>query len=131
MHSLSHDSAIGYSSPPKIEHEISYQHLRCVHPVAHQFAKAVALIPGVQHLPHTSRKPKATPIGVVVSSVEEAVLATLEGLEEAIEDREEPPIFLKEKQVTLVILGSKSSIGGGGEGSGRGEGRDKPTDLDL
>ena len=41
----------------------------------------------------------------------------LEGLEEDIEDGEETPIFLEDEQGNLVILGSKSSIGGGGEGN--------------
>ena len=56
--------------------------------------KAVRLIPDKQHLPRTVRNPKTTPMGFVVSSVEEVVLATLEVLEEAIGDGEEPPIFL-------------------------------------
>jgi len=51
------------------------------------------LIPDRQHLPRSSRNPKVAPTGVVVSLAEEVVLSTLEGLEEAIEDREEPPIF--------------------------------------
>ena len=56
--------------------------------------------------------------------MEEAVLVTLEGLEEAIEDREEPPIFFEDKQGTLVVLGSNSGIGAGGKesrGSGGGD----------
>lgn len=59
--------------------------------------KVVELIPGIQYLPHASKKPKSTPTGVVVSSVEEAVLTSLEGLEEAIEDGEEPPIFFEDE----------------------------------
>jgi len=55
--------------------------------------KAVGLIPDIQYLPYASRKPKSTPTGVVVSSVEEVVLATLKGLAEYIEDGEEPPVF--------------------------------------
>lgn len=94
-HSLSptRDSAVGYSSPPNIEHEIPYQHLLSVCPITHQFAKAVGLIPGIQHLPYASRKPKATPTEVVVSSMEEVVLSTVEGLAEAIEDGGEPLVF--------------------------------------
>jgi len=63
--------------------------------------------------------------------MEEAILAMLEGLEEAIEDGEEPPIFLEDEQGTLVILGSNSSIGGKGEGSRGGGCGDKPTNSDL
>ena len=50
--------------------------------------------------------------------MEEAVLATLKGLVEAIEDGEEPLVFLQGEQDTLVILGSGSGIGGRGEDSG-------------
>lgn len=82
--------------------------------------KEVRLILGVQHLPHTSRKLESTPIEVVVPPMEEAVFATLEGLEEDIEDGEEPSILLEEKQGTLVILGLNSSIGGKGEVRGGG-----------
>jgi len=59
---------------------------------------------------------------VTVSSVEEETLATLEGLEEAIEDKKEPPIFRQGEQGTLVILGSDFGVGG--------RGRDEPTDLE-
>ena len=48
--------------------------------------------------------------------MKEAVLVTLEGLAEAIEDGEELPVFQQGKQDTLVILESDSGIGGGGEG---------------
>ena len=95
LHSLSptHDSAIGYSPPPQTGQEISYQHLFSICPITYQFTKGFELIPIIQHLPYTSRKPKITPTRLFVSSVEEAVLATLEGLTEAIEDGEEPLVF--------------------------------------
>ena len=108
------DSVASYSSLPRIEHEIPYQHIRYIHPITHHFVKAVRLIPSIQHLPYASRKPKATPTGVVVSSVEEAVLATLEGLAKAIEEGEEPLVFWQGEQDTLVILGSDSGARGGG-----------------
>lgn len=94
-HSLSPtcDFVVGYLSPPRAKHEIPYHQLCFVHPISSQFKKAVELIPGIQHLPYASRKPKATPTAVVVSSVEEAFLATLEGLAEAIEDIEETLVF--------------------------------------
>ena len=60
--------------------------------------------------------------------MEEAVLATLEGLSEAIENREEPLVFQEGEWDTLMIFGSDSNIGGGGEGSEGGGGGDKPTD---
>ena len=62
--------------------------------------------------------------------MEEAVLAPLEGLEEAIEDGEEPLIFFEYKQGILVALESKFDIGGRGEGNKGGGGRDKPIDSD-
>lgn len=62
--------------------------------------------------------------------MEEVVLATLEGLEEAIEDGEEPLVFQQGEQDTLVILGSDFGTRGGGEGSRGGGGRDKPTDSE-
>ena len=94
-HSLSttHDSAVGYSSPPRTEHEISYQQLRSIRPITHQFKKVVRLIPGIQHLPYALRKAKTTPTGVVVSLVEEVVLATLKVLAEVVENGKEPPVF--------------------------------------
>ena len=80
-HSLSHNSVFGYSSPPRIEHDISYQHLHSVRPITHQFVKAVIMISGIQYLQHESKKLKSTPIAVVVSSVKEEVLNTGEALE--------------------------------------------------
>jgi len=47
----------------------------------------------------------------------------LKGLEEAIEDGEEPLILLQDEQGTLMILGSNSVIGD--------EGRDEPIDSNL
>lgn len=98
------NSAFGYSAPHMIEHEILYHQLCSIYPITHQFMKAVKLIPCIQHNPYASRKPKATPIGVVVSSKEEAVLATLEGMAEAIEDGEEHSVFHQGEKDTLVIL---------------------------
>lgn len=62
--------------------------------------------------------------------MEEAFLAILEVLEEAIENGEEPLVFQQGEWDTLMILGLDSSIGGGGEGSGGGGGRDKLTDSE-
>lgn len=62
--------------------------------------------------------------------MEEAVLATLKGLEEVVDVREEPPIFFEDKQGTLVVLGLNFGVRGGGEGSGGSGGRDEPTDSD-
>ena len=59
--------------------------------------------------------------------MEEVVLATLEGLEEAIEYGEEPPFFQQGEQDPLVTMGSNSGTGGRGEGSGGGGGRDEPA----
>ena len=113
-HSLSptNDSSIGYFSPPKTEHKIPYHHLHSVYPITRQFLKAVRLIPGIHHVPYASRKPKATPTGVVVSLVEEVVLATLEGMAKAIEDEEETSVFQQGELDILVILGSDSDPGG-------------------
>jgi len=88
-----HDFEVGYFSPPWIEHEIPYHHLRSIFPITCQFLRLFRLISGIQHLPCASRKLKTTPTRVVVSLVEEAVLATLEGLAEAIEDEEDPPVL--------------------------------------
>jgi len=133
LNSLSptHNSVVGYFSHPSTEHKIAYLHLRSIRPITCQFVKAVKLIPGIQNLPYTSRKPKATPTGVVVSLVVEVIIATLEGLAEAIEDKEEPPLFRQGERDTLVILGSNSGTGGGGEGSRGGGGVDEPSDSEL
>ena len=121
------NSEVGYSSPPRRQHESSYQHLHFVHPITCQFSKTVELTPGVQDLPYASKKPKTTPKGVV-SSVEEVVLAMLEGLPEAIENEEEPPVFRQGEHDTLVILGSDTGTRSRREGNGGGGGRDEPTD---
>ena len=62
--------------------------------------------------------------------VEEAVLATLEGLGEAIEDENKSPILRQSEQGTLVVLGLDLGIGGGGEGRGGGGGGDGPMELE-
>ena len=54
----------------------------------------------------------------------------IEGLAESIEDGEEPLVFQKGKQDTIVILGSNSITGGRGTGSGGGGGGDEPTNLE-
>jgi len=61
---------------------------------------------------------------VVVSSVEEVILETLEELAEAVENEEEPPISLQGEEFNNTLLGSGSGGGSGGEGSGEGSGRD-------
>ena len=129
-HSLSHDSVVGYSSPPIIKHEISYQYLCSFRPITRQFAKADRLIADIQHVPYASKKSKATPTRVVVSLVEEAILATLKGRAEAIEDGEEPLVFRQGEQGTLVILRLDSGTGDGREGREGGRGGDKPTDSE-
>lgn len=63
--------------------------------------------------------------------MKEVVLATLEGLEEVVKDKEEPSVFWQGEWDTLIILGSDSGIGGVGEGSRGGWDGDKPTDLEL
>jgi len=69
------------------------------------FAETVRLIVGIQHLLYISKKKKTTPTMAFVSSVKEEVLATLEGLEEVVEDREEPLVFQLWEQYALMILG--------------------------
>ena len=59
--------------------------------------------------------------------MEEAILATLEGLAEAVENKEEPIVFQQEERDTLMILGSDFCTRGGGEGNGGGGGRYEPT----
>lgn len=61
---------------------------------------------------------------MVVSSIEEVILKTLEELAEAIENEEEPPISLQGEEFNNTLLGLGSSGGSGGEGSGGGRGRD-------
>lgn len=71
-------------------------------------------MPDRQHLPRVVRKPKATPMSVVISSVKEETFATLEGLGEAIEDENKSPILRQNEQCTLVI--SRLDFGVEGEG---------------
>jgi len=60
---------------------------------------------------------------VIVSSIEEAILTTLEELAEVVENEEESPVFLKGEEVNNILLGLGS---GGGEGSG-----DEPTNPEV
>jgi len=57
--------------------------------------------------------------------MEEAVVATLEGIVEAFEYGEEPLVFWQGEQDSLVILGSNSGTRGGAEVKKGGEGRDE------
>lgn len=62
--------------------------------------------------------------------MEEAVLSTLEGLVEVVENREEPSVFRQGEQDTLIILGIDSGTWGRGEGRWGGGGRDEPTNSE-
>ena len=106
--SSTRNSEVGYSSPPRPKQEISYHHIRSVRPITRQFAKAVGLIPGVHNLPSSQRKQKTIPTRVVVSSVEEVILATLEELAEVVENEEEPLVFLQGEEIKNTLLGSGS-----------------------
>ena len=61
--------------------------------------------------------------------MEEALIATFEGLAEDIEYGEEPMVFQQGEWDTHVILGLDFSTRGRGEGSEEGRGRDEPTDT--
>lgn len=63
--------------------------------------------------------------------MEEEIIATLEGLAEAIENREEPLVFQQGEQHTFMILGSDFGIGRGGKGSGGGESGYELVDSQL
>lgn len=71
-------------------------------------------------------KKNTIPTGVVVSSVEEVILATLEGLAEAVENKEEPPFFLEGEEVKNLLLGL-----GSGRGNAGGRCGDKPTNFEV
>lgn len=62
--------------------------------------------------------------------MEEAILATLEGMIEAIENGEEPMVFQNRQQDTPVILISYSSTRGRVGGSKGGRGGDEPTESE-
>lgn len=97
---------VGNSSQPRLECEISYDQLPAIRPITHQFTKVVGLIPGVIILPYSPNKNKTTSIGIVVSSVEEVVLATLEELADSMEREEEPGYFIVVTEATSYCLGS-------------------------
>jgi len=80
-----HAFEVGDSSQPRPECEIPYDQLRVVHPITRQFTKSIRLIPGVISLPYSRKKNKTTSIGIVVSTLEEAVLCTLEELADSME----------------------------------------------
>ena len=79
------NSEVGHFSPPRPKLEIPYQHVWFVYPITCKFTKVIGLIPRVYTLSYSQRKQKTTPTRVVVSSVEEAIFATLEELVEAVE----------------------------------------------
>lgn len=76
-------------------------------------------------------KKNATPIRVVVSSVEELILTTLEELAEVLENEEKPPIFLEGEEVMNTLLGLGSNGSSGGEGNKGGGGIDELTYSDA
>lgn len=61
--------------------------------------------------------------------MEEAFLATLEGMAESIENREELLVLQQEQRDTLMILCLESGTRGKGEGN-RGGGEDEPIDSE-
>lgn len=61
--------------------------------------------------------------------MEKVVLATVKGLTEVVEKREETLVFRQGEKGTLVILGSDSGTESGGEGSRWGGGGEEPTHL--
>ena len=64
---------------------------------------------------------------MVVSSVEEEILATLEELVEAFEKEEEPPLFHKGEGGIPFLSGSNFDGGGRGEGNEGEEEEEEPT----
>lgn len=70
--------------------EISYEHIRAIHPTTCCFEKAIGLILGVQNLCYFLKKNATIPTGIVVSIVEDLVLTTLEELSETTENAEKP-----------------------------------------
>ena len=72
-----------------------------------------------------------TPTEVVVSSVEQEILITLEELAKAVENEEETHFFHEGEEVNNILLGSGSNGGNRGEGNGGGEGRDEPIDSEV
>ena len=88
----------------------------------------LGLILRVIGLPYSQNKKNTTPIGLVVSFVEEAILATLEKLAEAMEREEEPPLFHSGEGGSPLLSGSNSDGGGEEEGNEGEEKEEKPMD---
>jgi len=67
--------------------------MHVVRPITYQFSNFFGPILDAHTLPSSQRKQKATPTWVVVSYVEEVILATLEEMVEVVENEEELLVF--------------------------------------
>lgn len=95
-----HTLEVGGSSHPgpkqEQDFEVTYNQLQKLQPTTHQFSRALGLLLISSSLPRNPRKKETTCIGVLVSSMEDLVISTLEeladSLEEIVQQGELPPI---------------------------------------
>lgn len=90
--SPTHIPKFGDSSQPSLgqPYKISCDQIWAIFPIPCKFVRAIGLIPKLHNLLHFPKKNLTTPIGIVVSTVEDLVLATLEELEKTVEITEKP-----------------------------------------
>lgn len=70
--------------------ELTYDQLRAICPITQNFARAIGLILEIETLSYFPKRNQTTPMGIMVSIVEELVLATLEELADFEENTEKP-----------------------------------------
>jgi len=86
--SPAHIPKVGNYSQPRTAqpYEVSYDQIRAIRPITQKFARAIGLIPGIETLPYFLKKTT----GIVVSTVEELVIAALEEFADSEENMEKP-----------------------------------------
>ena len=103
-----HILEVGGSSQLGLEQncEISYEHILAIPPITCKFTKDIRLILGVHNLPYFPKKNVTTPTRIVVSTVEDLFLTTLEELVETAGSAEklEKSTYFNEGDVVNIVL---------------------------
>lgn len=79
-HTLEKEEIVQYS--PRKTFEVTYDQLRTIQPITHHFSRALGLLHVANILPHKPVEKETTPSDVLISSMEDLVITTLEELVE-------------------------------------------------